>query len=64
MPVCITAQSLGTVRSFVELLSTILCYLFAIPTMSIQDGSNGDTADDHYHRYMVCLLVLQSTNNF
>jgi len=31
---------------------------------TIKDGSNGDTADDHYHRHMVCLLVLQSTNNF
>jgi hypothetical protein len=31
-------------------------FLYSIPLGTVEDGTNGDTADDHYHRYMVCVL--------
>jgi hypothetical protein len=31
---------------------------------TIEDGSNGDTATDHYHRYMVLCFFSQNANAF
>jgi hypothetical protein len=35
--------------------STFAC---SILLGKVEDGTNGDTADDHYHRYMVCVLQI------
>lgn len=31
-------------------------FVYSMLVGTIEDGTNGDTADDHYHRYMVCTL--------